>query len=110
MPATPDARADTGRDHAGPRLLAGAPAPPEGLYDADVLILSIDRVDDTLAAIGSALAQQGVSRHVLVLDQGSQPATLAKLAEAIAGRCWRSRATTASPAAATAPRRSGTGG
>jgi GT2 family glycosyltransferase len=71
---------------AGPRLLAGAAAPPAGAYDADVLILSIDRLDDTLAAINSALAQRGVSRHVLVLDQGSKPATLAALARAVAGR------------------------
>jgi GT2 family glycosyltransferase len=64
----------------GHRLIAGAAA-----YDADVLILSLDRTADTLAAIASALAQRGVSRHVLVLDQGSRPETLAALAGAVAG-------------------------
>jgi GT2 family glycosyltransferase len=78
--------AEVGRQPAGPRLLAGAPAPPDGPYDADVLILSIDRAEETLAAIRSALEQRGVSRHVLVLDQGSQPATLAVLTQAVAGR------------------------
>jgi GT2 family glycosyltransferase len=78
--------AEVGRDPSGPRLLAGAAAPPDGPYDADVLILSIDRAEDTLAAIRSALEQRDVSRHVLVLDQGSQPATLALLAQAVAGR------------------------
>jgi len=68
------------------RLIAGAAHPPASAYDADVLILSLERAADTLAAIGSALDQCGVSRHVFVLDQGSQPKTLAALAEAIAGR------------------------
>jgi GT2 family glycosyltransferase len=86
MPPPPDGSTDPGRETAGPRRLAGAAAPPAAPYDADVLILSLDRAEDTLAAIRSALAQRGVSRHVLVLDQGSQPATLAMLAQAIEGR------------------------
>ena len=69
-----------------PRVVAGAAAPPAGAYDADVLILALDREAETLAAIGSALAQEGVSRHVFVIDQGSRPATLAALARRIAGR------------------------
>jgi GT2 family glycosyltransferase len=80
MPLPPDPPAS------GHRLIAGAPAPPASAYDADVLILSLDRADDTLAAIASALEQRGVSRHVLVLDQGSQPEALAALAAAVAGR------------------------
>ena len=51
--------------------------------DADVVILSLDRVEETLAAIRSALVQTGVSRHVFVIDQGSQPAHLARLRQAI---------------------------
>jgi GT2 family glycosyltransferase len=73
-------------DTAGHRLIAGAAARPAAIYDADVLILSLDRAAETQAAIASALAQRGVSRHVLVLDQGSRPDVLAALADAVAGR------------------------
>ena len=45
------------------RHIAGAATAPLGAYDADVVILSLDRVEETLAAIRSALAQVGVSRH-----------------------------------------------
>lgn len=68
------------------RHVAGAAAPPEGPYDADVVILSLDRAEDTVAAIRSALAQAGVSRHVFVIDQGSRPENLAWLAAVITGR------------------------
>lgn len=54
--------------------------------DADVIILTLHRVEDSLAAIASALAQTTVSRHVHVLDQGSTPAELDRLAAAVAGR------------------------
>jgi GT2 family glycosyltransferase len=60
--------------------------PPEGEYDADILILSLDRVAETEAAIRSALGQDGLSRHVIVLDQGSSEETLARLQAMIAGR------------------------
>lgn len=69
-----------------PRLIAGAAGPPEGEYDADVVILSLDRAEETMAAIRSALEQTGVSRHVFVVDQGSRPENLALLAAAVAGR------------------------
>jgi len=68
------------------RYVAGAPAPPEGPYDADVVILSLDRGEETLAAVRSALAQVGVSRHVFVIDQGSLLENLARLAAAVTGR------------------------
>jgi GT2 family glycosyltransferase len=58
--------------------IAGRSA-PAGEYDADILILSLDRVAETEAAIRSALAQEGLSRHVIVFDQGSSEATLARL-------------------------------
>ena len=58
--------------------LAGS-LPPEGHYDADILILSLDRVAETEAAIRSALEQEGVSRHLIVFDQGSSEATLDRL-------------------------------
>ena len=66
------------------RRIAGAAAPPDGGYDADVVILSLDRAEETEAAIRSALAQVGVSRHVIVLDQGSNPATIARIADVVA--------------------------
>ncbi len=44
------------------------------------------RVDDSLAALASALTQTGVSRHVHILDQGSTPAELDRLATAVDGR------------------------
>ena len=65
-------------------VTAGAPSAPSGEYDADIVILALDRADDTIAAIRSALAQIGVSRHVFIVDQGSQPANLALLAADVA--------------------------
>ncbi len=56
---------------------------PDGSTDADILILALDRIDETLAAIRSAHAQTGVVSHLFVLDQGSRPAGLRRLAEAI---------------------------
>ena len=66
--------------------ISGAAGPPAADYDADVIILALDRAEETVAAIQSALAQRGVARHVLVIDQGSQPDNLALLAAAVAGR------------------------
>jgi len=84
LPASqPSPASQAGGEH---HLIAGAPGPPAASYDADVLILSLDRVEETLAALASALAQRGVTRHVTVLDQGSRPEALAALADAIAGR------------------------
>jgi GT2 family glycosyltransferase len=68
------------------RHIAGAARPPEGSYDADVVILALDRAEDTAAAIRSALAQTGVSRHVFVVDQGSRPENLTHLANVVRGR------------------------
>jgi len=48
-------------------------------YDVDIIILSFNRVDETIEAIASALAQDGIKKQVLVLDQGSNPDQLAKL-------------------------------
>jgi GT2 family glycosyltransferase len=68
------------------RWVAGAIDAPEGEYDADVVILALNRTEETLAAIRSALAQIGVTRHVFVVDQGSEPAALARFAAAVAQR------------------------
>jgi GT2 family glycosyltransferase len=68
------------------RHIAGAPQPPDRAYDADVLILALDRPAETIEAIESALGQRGVSLHVTVIDQGSHPANLELLAEYVACR------------------------
>jgi GT2 family glycosyltransferase len=68
------------------RLIAGAEAPPPIAYDADIIILSLDRVEETLDAIASASEQQGVSAHIFVLDQGSCSATVGRLARALRDR------------------------
>jgi hypothetical protein len=78
---------------------------PNGHTDADILILALDRIDETLAAIQSVSSQTGVSNHLFVLDQGSEPAGLRRLAEAVracpARPCWRPAAIWAWPAGAT---------
>ena len=68
------------------RWVAGARCPPDEPYDADIVILALDRSAETEAAIASALAQTGLRRHVVVLDQGSAPATLARFAAVIGDR------------------------
>jgi len=56
-----------------------------GDYDADVLILALDRVAETLAAIASARVQAGVRKQVIVVDQGSRPENFSRIADAVAG-------------------------
>ena len=68
------------------RLVAGAVGPPTGQYDADIIILALDRVDETLAAIASALGQTNAATHLFILDQGSCSETLRRLAGAVLGR------------------------
>ncbi len=70
----------------GVRHVAGASGPLPGPYDADVVILALNRATETEAAIASALAQDGVSRHLFVVDQGSRPEALDCLVRAVAGR------------------------
>jgi len=54
------------------------------LPQVDVIILSWNRLEDTLDAIASAVSQSGVDHHIYVVDQGSQPAAVAQLEAAIA--------------------------
>jgi GT2 family glycosyltransferase len=68
------------------RHVAGAERPPLDTYDADVVILALDRAEETAAAIRSALCQTGVSRHVIVVDQGSRPEALTLLADTVRDR------------------------
>jgi GT2 family glycosyltransferase len=62
--------------------LAGSSQATQSEYDADIIILSLDRTEETLAAIASAQAQTGVSTHIFVLDQGSRPEGLERLRQA----------------------------
>lgn len=66
-----------------PRHLAGAPSAPAAGYDADVIILAMDRARETVEAVASARAQTGVSKHVWIADQGSDPENLAILKAAV---------------------------
>jgi GT2 family glycosyltransferase len=68
------------------RLVAGAAFPPDGYYDADIIILALDRVQETMAAILSACDQTHASTHIFVLDQGSRPEALAALAAVVGNR------------------------
>src|SRR5688572_16548214 len=47
--------------------------------EIDVVILSWNRGDDTIAAIQSAAAPVGIVQHLLIVDQGSEPDVAAKL-------------------------------
>ncbi|MBS0419372.1 MAG: glycosyltransferase [Proteobacteria bacterium] len=51
----------------------------------DVIILSWNRVDDTIAAIKSAASQTGVDSRIYIVDQGSEPACLEQLDALVAG-------------------------
>ena len=66
-------------------LIAGS-LPTAAEYDADIVILSMDRLEETLEAVASALSQQGVRSHVFVFDQGSTADNLQRLRAAIDGR------------------------
>lgn len=68
------------------RYVAGAARPPRGGYDADIVILSLNRPAETQEAIASALAQRGLSRHVTVLDQGSSAEALQRIAAFVSDR------------------------
>ena len=91
MPAEPIhmrlTRPDGGVSRAeGFRHVAGATGAPAGPYDVDIIVLALNRAEETLDAIASALAQTGCGVHLFVLDQGSAPETLARFAQAVAGR------------------------
>jgi GT2 family glycosyltransferase len=68
----------------GATHLAGARGPATPV-EVDVIILAMDRAEETVAAIASARAQQDVAKHVWIADQGSRPEALARLAEAVRG-------------------------
>lgn len=68
------------------RLIAGVSGPGVRRYDADIIILALDRPDETIAAIRSACGQTNASTHVFVLDQGSRPEAVQMLADAVRDR------------------------
>jgi len=53
-----------------PEFLSGV-NPPAGAYDADIIILTLNRPKETYEAVKSALNQRMVKIRVSVLDQGS---------------------------------------
>lgn len=55
-------------------------------YDADIILLALDRPAETEQAIASAFAQTGCSFHLTIVDQGSSPANIARLAALVQGR------------------------
>jgi GT2 family glycosyltransferase len=58
---------------------------PESMA-VDVIILSLNRVEDTIAAIESALEQEGVPVSTYVVDQGSAPDQLERLRRFVSGK------------------------
>ena len=74
----------TDDETSGATFVAGARGPSRAV-DADVIILAMDRAEETAAAIASARAQHGVAKHVWILDQGSSPAALDRIAAAVTG-------------------------
>ncbi len=54
-------------------------------YDVDVVILSWNRVEDTIGAVESVLSQVGVNVFVWVVDQGSEKDNLDALRHAVLG-------------------------
>jgi len=51
----------------------------------DIIILSWNRPDDTIAAIASSAEQQGVKQRILIVDQGSTPENIAQLEAYLSG-------------------------
>lgn len=49
------------------------------MSSVDIIILSWDRTDETIAAIDSARTQTGIERRIYVVDQGTRPADLERL-------------------------------
>jgi GT2 family glycosyltransferase len=82
MPIEEDAREEKA---APPKLVAGK-MPPAGRYDADIIILTMGRVEETMAAVASAMRQQDVSCYIALLDQGDCPAAAQRYARLFEGR------------------------
>jgi GT2 family glycosyltransferase len=55
-------------------------------YDVDVIILSLNRIKETLEAVDSACAQTGLSVAIHIVDQASAVENLARLTAHVEGR------------------------
>jgi GT2 family glycosyltransferase len=69
---------------AAPRLVSGSP-PPAGRYDADIIILTMGRLAETLEAVASASRQASAHVYIALLDQGTDSIARARYAEVFAG-------------------------
>jgi GT2 family glycosyltransferase len=65
------------------RLVAGSAAPNEP-YQADVIILALNRCQETIEAVTSAMRQTGINLYIAVLDQGSSEETQSRFAKEFA--------------------------
>ena len=75
-----------GANSADFQLSLGSWAMASSHVEVDIIILDWNRPDDTIAAVGSALSQVGVTRKIWVVDQGSRPDNRAKLAAYVEGK------------------------
>jgi GT2 family glycosyltransferase len=65
-----------------PTLVSGS-LPKCANYDADIIILTINRLAETREAVKSALSQTGVKTHIILLDQGPHSANAVNLRDLI---------------------------
>ena len=82
------------------RWIAGALGPVSDDYDADIIILALDRAEETLAAIHSALRRRTSRCNVRAgpgIGSGDADRFWRSMRTAATSRCWRR----------TEPRRSG---
>lgn len=54
--------------------------------EVDIIILSLDRAEDTIAAIDSALSQRGLRQKIWIVDQGSHPDAIERLQRHVANK------------------------
>jgi len=66
-------------------LLRSGPPRAGGTYDADIIILALNRFAETMAAVDSAARQTGIKFHIWVLDQGSDHEVREAFADAFSG-------------------------
>jgi len=52
----------------------------------DVVILSLNRIDETIAAVASVLEQKGVTKHIWIVDQASDASQHARLRAFVNGK------------------------
>ena len=55
-------------------------------YDADIILLALDRIEETEQAIASIHRQTGCRWHLTIIDQGSMPANFSRLTAIVRDR------------------------